>query len=361
MLNSGFDYITALDKNNAPDYTYAGIAGGMGAPTAISSLLDFAVACKAAIDAFNNEFSSKAITGILPIESGPVNGLLAIYIAFKYKYRLYDCDGAGRAVPSLSNLLYSKPFSNVNYSPSAAASMDGKQTSTNNTWTTGAEAEEGLRPTIDKLGGAVGITAWAYDSYNLANTDLYTGTYSNHATIGKNLKTYYTDKVNLYAYLESLAPKNSEFENLLLDTHLVDVVEESAAGYDKGYIVFNKEGDNEYRLYYLNENMFIAQYNVKDNSYKYVATAPSTITMFIYDSNPNKDLGLEAGYIPYNTGDLKTIKTLKGNEMIVSVTPPTCLLYGKDQKQSFVNVLNSYFNDDNFSFTISDIIPADCK
>lgn len=369
MVANGFTEIYAASITSAPSTEYAGIAGGMGAPTAIGGgLEDFVPACLAAMDALSNSgLIPSPLTGITPIEAGPVNGLLPVYICDQSdgQYDLYDCDGAGRAVPSLTNLLYDNM--GVTFSPSGQANIDGTQTQVNDTWANGAEGEAGLRDVINEYGGAIGLAAWAQSGASLSTATVNTETYSDANNIGRELYAEKGEGRALQTYLSSLAP-NSQFSNLhwLATFNEIYVDPEGAAqGYDKGYIIFGKDEillDSEFRMYFLNENMFISRHSSSDGAFiEYIATGPSTIACFFADPSPPASIDAAANdFIPYNTGDNAIIETLVGRAMIVTVQSPTPYLYDQTMKQSFVTVLNDYFSEPpyGFTFTMGDIFPT---
>jgi DUF917 family protein len=372
MVDDGFVSLTAKAITNAVANEASVIAGGMGEPSAIGgTLVQFVDSCLAAIDALKTALAIQdPITGILPIEAGPVNAILALYICYKSggSYTLFDCDGGGRAVPSLSNLLYD--FEGVAFSPSAQASLDGSKTQVDTFWVSGSDAELGLREAISEYGGAIGLAAWFQPGEKLAGATLNTDTFRTAATTGGYIRSYKSNPGELLAYLKSIAGINPQFEGLTVRTTFNERKSlDNAAGYDKGYFAFGRDGTYEYRLYYLNENMFIGKFLMTDETFvEYVATAPSVISMFISDPEPPPELTeaddtVKAGdYIPYNTGDLANIDRLVGQDMIVCVSPPTPILYEPKKVDTFLTVLNSYFNNPDdpapwFPFTIADIFP----
>ncbi len=368
MIAKGFTSIAAKSITSAPLGEYAAIAGIMGAPSAIGSLTDFTPTCIAALDALaDSGFVPGPISGVTPIEAGPVNGLMAVAMCFASngQYTLYDCDGAGRAVPSLTNLLFD--FEGISFSPSAQTSPNGEPANINTSWANGAQGEAGLRDVIASFGGAIGLAAWAQDGTTLSNATLPVDTFATAATRGERIQSLKSNGLVLQAWLESLAP-NVQFEGLTWHTSFDELYRDPdglAQGYDKGYIAFGRddiEAGFEYRLYYLNENMFISKHETATGAFvNYVVTAPSTIACFFADPAPPAVLGAQAGdYIPYNTGDLDIVEGLVGQQIIISVSSPTELLYSPEVTESFVAVLNDYFGADpyGFSFATPDIFPT---
>jgi DUF917 family protein len=369
MLNSGFSGIEARSTILAPMEEAAVISGGMGAPSAIGgSLQDFVPSCLAALDALEGSGLLEApITGITPIEAGPVNGMLPVYICWQSngRFALYDCDGAGRAVPSLTNLLYD--FEGITFSPSAQANIDGTEYNVDRMWINGAQAEEGLRDVIAAYGGAIGLAGWAQNGASLSTAELVLGTYGAAASRGTATYELRSQRSALYSYLASMGP-NSDFDGLTWLSELNEVYRDPdglANGYDKGYLVFGRDTIElgiEYRMYFLNENLFISRHFSRDGLFiDYVATAPSTISCYFSDRSPPDVLQCNSGdFIPYNTGDNDIIANLVGREIIVSVSSPSTLLYKENVKSSFVSVLNDYFSASpyNFNFSISDIFPT---
>lgn len=369
MIANGFTNIVAKSLDTAVPGEYSAIAGVMGAPSAIGNLTDFTPTCIAALDALSDSGTFPgSISGVTPIEAGPVNGLIAVNICYvsNGKYALYECDGAGRAVPSLTNLLFD--FEGITFSPSAQTSAtDPVQININTTWEDGAQGEAGLRDVIANFGGAIGLAAWAQDGATLSSASLPANTFLTAATQGERIQALKGDGDALGTWLESLAP-NAQFNGLTWHATFNSLYRDPdglAAGYDKGYITFGRdeiETGYEYRLYYLNENMFISKHDVTTGNFiRYVATAPSTICCFFADPAPAAVLNSAAGdYIPYNTGDLNTVENLIGQQMIVSTSSPTELLYQPAVMDTFVAVLNDYFSAApyGFVFTSDDIFPS---
>jgi len=368
LITDGFDHLIAQPTANASSDEMLVMPGGMGAPSAIAgNIVDFVPACLAAIEILDkNGKLGRPIKGLLPVEAGPVNGLLALYIAYKSagKYTIYNCDGAGRAVPSLTNLLYNYQ-DDVTFSPAGVADIHGENAAVHTGWGDGLEGEKGLRPVIASLGGAVGLAAWPQSGAETAGADLNVTTFSDAIAIGEHLRKHAGSAKKLKEYLKRVAPSR-KFKSLVWTATFDEISIDPAGreqGYDKGYIVFGRDSieDNvEYRIYFLNENLFISRHDSTSKEFlSYVATAPSIIAGFYSDPEPPPFLGVGANaMVPYNTGDNNKIETLVGREVVVVVTPPSAKsLYRQDLKESFVTVLNSYFNDYGFEFDIDDIIP----
>jgi hypothetical protein len=283
----------------------------------------------------------------------------------RLQYKLYDCDGAGRAVPSLTNLLFD--FEGISFSPSAQASIDASQTNVDNTWANGTQGEAGLRDVIAGYGGAIGLAAWPQSGATLSRASLVQGTYGTAATRGNQTYSLRGSPAALVSYLAAMAP-NAEFSGLTWRATFNEIFRDPdglANGYDKGYIVFGRdtiESGAEYRMYFLNENLFISRHSSADGAFLgYIATAPSTIACYFSDPNPPTSLQCNPGdFIPYNTGDNNIIETLTEQEVIVSVSSPSTILYQEAVQSSFVTVLNDYFSEPpyGFTFTQADIYPT---
>jgi len=368
LIDEGFERLMAHPTADAPPDAMLVMPGAMGAPTAVSGkVVDFVPACLAAIDILDEQGGlAHPIKGLLPIEVGSLNGFLAIYIAYKSagKYTLYNCDGAGRAVPSLTNLLYDYQ-KGVTFSPAGVADVHGENAAVHTGWKNGAEGESGLRPVIASLGGMIGLSAWPQDGAQAAGADLNASTFSDAIAVGRQLHQHAASGKKLKAHFRRVAPsrkfKSLVWHTIFNDIHIdPDGIEQ---GYDKGYIVFGRDSIEqgvEYRIYFLNENLFVSRHDSTSKEFlSYVATAPSIIAGFYSDPEPPPflDVGPDA-MVPYNTGDNNKIKTLVGREVVVVVAPPSAKsLYRLDLKESFVNVLNSYFNDYGFEFDMEDIKP----
>jgi len=239
----------------------------------------------------------------------------------------------------------------VTFSPAGVADIHGKNAAVHTGWENGMEGEKGLRPVIASLGGAVGLAAWPQGGVNVAEAELNASTFSDAMTIGRNLHKYANSAKRLKEYFRRAAPSR-KFKSLVWGATFNEISIDPAGrdqGYDKGYIVFGRdsiEENIEYRIYFLNENLFVSRHDsVSKEFISYVATAPNIIAGFYSDPSPPPFLGIGAGaMVPYNTGDNNKIETLVGREIVVAVTPPSANL-------------NSYFNDYGFEFDMNDIMP----
>ncbi|CAI8363472.1 MAG: Uncharacterised protein [Hyphomonas sp. TMED17] len=100
------------DVDTAADDEFLVMAGGIGEPSAITptTIFKFAEYIDVAIAQYEKDHGFK-VTGLLPVEAGPVNALLAMYYGWARSqndpgFKVYNVDGDGRAVPSLTNLVF---------------------------------------------------------------------------------------------------------------------------------------------------------------------------------------------------------------------------------------------------------------
>lgn len=391
-IDDGFDSIYLQDPTEISQNEVAFVSGGIGKPAALKNPVTFGnkvIALLVSLESYL-ESQSSVLKGILPIEAGPINGLLPIYTVYKYnqsvdeskQISLYDCDGSGRAVPSMTTSMYDEYFENGTCPIAYNFKDDSKATKNvliqSSDVLNGADAEQIFSGVMmyGRKNEAIPLACWKFDANMAANgVGFPIGTYTYWMHMGGLFKKAYKNKDALKLFLTAMNKANSysfsdnsnsfsEFEPLMwtgtLDSD--SLVEVANDRWDCGYIVFETEmvlgkKISEKRLYYVNENLTVSKFHCHSKEVTNLATAPSSITAFFYDDDPPSGytIGtdgeqLEAGYIPYNTGDLKRIKDLcdKNAEIIVAVTDPTVpyntnYLYQDDMCNRFIDVMNSTF------------------
>lgn len=222
---------------------------------------------------------------------------------------------------------------------------------------------------------SIPFTCWQFDGEMAKDGIRFpTGTYRFWKNMGALFKQSYKDKDKLIEFLKVLNFENYYSRHLFQDqiytSTVDDIIQVPNDRWNVGYIKFDVDDVSEKRLYFVNENLTISKLTYKDNKLETLATAPSSITTFFKDPNPDKvPIGtdgttLEPGFIPYNTGDIDKIAKLKGVEIIIAVTDPTIpskmnFLYEDDMRSRFLDVMNGTFeqlNAENDEYIFPDLI-----
>lgn len=319
------------DVARAADDDFIAIAGGIGAPSAITptTIFKFADYMDVAISQYEKDHGVK-ITGLLPIEAGPVNALLAMYYGWVRSqndpsFKVYNVDGDGRAVPSLTNLVFG--YNDYPIAPVYLAGNKGGTVSSSEIQpppANAAAAEAAIRDNLAPYGDAAGILFWGQTGAQFkASKALVPNRFTQLVTLGAGAMANARDEPNLLQYLIS----REDIDSVYLGT-LRDIKTGSLPGYDDGHLLIQTAGSPNVDLdiHYENENMLLL--DAVTGAPK--ATAPSGIAM-LFEVN--------GGYIPYNNGDNLKGLGLIGHRMITVVMKQKCLLYSGALEQSFATVL----------------------
>ncbi len=328
------------------DEDFCVMVGGIGAPSAITpmSILDFASYAIFGIDTFNQQQTSK-ITALLPVEAGPVNALLAMYIGWHNGLKVVNCDGAGRAVPSLTNLAYN--YNGISISPLYLAGIINGQLNAQELKPEpqdAAQAEAAIRDNLGQYGNAAALLCWPQSGAQLkASATLVEDPFNHLYHLGKGLRRLRKDPDLVKGFL-------------IMQDHVIESIFEcklqfiqsgSGGGYDDGYLfflgskLFSGDPKGFFAIQYENENMLIRS----GNGFETI-TAPTFISM-IFETDD--------GYIPLNNGDDLINQNLINKPAFVLLIKPNCLLFGNQMLPSFVSVLAN----PPFDFT-GEIHPRQC-
>ncbi len=190
IASTGTTEFPIYDVSEAEDTEYLCVAGGIGSPDALSGKLDELItAIGIAITQLNT--SSNKITGVLSVETGAVNTMLSILISIKLNLKLYDCDGAGRAVPSLTNLTYandeSYPVSPVSLVSAPSSPAAKPEVETILTVPSAGDAETIIRPVISNpvFGQMGGLALWRQTGAELKNSNVVKNTFDLALSVGE--------------------------------------------------------------------------------------------------------------------------------------------------------------------------------
>jgi DUF917 family protein len=322
------------DLSSASDSDYAVMAGGIGAPSAItpSTILDFAGYADLAIQAYTNNEHVK-VNALVPVEAGPVNALLALYLGWKNGYKVFDCDGAGRAVPSLTNLVYA--YDGYPIAPVwLAGKINGETTPVllSPAPADAGAAEEAIRVLLqDKMNEAAALVCWGQTGAQLRNSAyVLPGTLSNLISLGRDLVATGFTKAGLLSYLQGRSDVVATYSGILNA-----IKPNTGGGYDDGYLYISADDGFPYRIHYLNENMIVYRDGAITTA---VGTAPSAIPMLFQP-------GGSGAFQLLNNGDDLLSRDVVNHPIVFCVVKESCVLFKPDIAASFTTVLkNAPFN-----------------
>ena len=209
--------IDIYDISSVEDDKLYIVAGGIGAPTALKKNLDSLIT---SIVASANELATlkgKKLGGVLSVESGPANAMIAMLISKELKLPLINADGAGRSVPSLTNLSYAHEnysinptvLTSVTETPAIIKVLHPKDAS---------DAEKKIRIEISEIGNIGGLALWAQTGSELKASSIVKNTYSEAFILG--IYTYYGmfyDTEYLKMYFDHYGGYISSYMGILTD------------------------------------------------------------------------------------------------------------------------------------------------
>jgi DUF917 family protein len=319
------------DPTAAADTDYAVMAGGIGAPSAITpdTILKFVTYAQSAILYYNDQ-AKQTINALVPVEAGPVNGLLALYLGWKYGYKVFDCDGAGRAVPSLTNLVYDFNQSQYKIAPvvlSGLVDYEPVSIVVTPAPTDGASAENAIRDNLGEFGDAAALVCWGQTGAQLkASPYLLAHTFTNLIDFGAQAAATGFTEPALTSFLKSSSNVIAVYTGTV-----AEIDTGTQPGYDDAVITVGAPYDVVYQIHALNENMILTQ-GVSGTTV--LATAPSGIAMLFQPNGTGP-------YVLLNNGDSLPDKNVINSPIIIAVMKESCTLFNAAIAQSFANVLSA--------------------
>lgn len=184
------------------DHTLAVVVAIMGAPEKIGAL-GYPLYCQYAIQSIQQHLpedkKNRKIGFLVPVEIGPISSIAPCVLAQKMNLAVIDGDGAGRAVPSLTN----STFDGVHLSADPTVLSNKTRESIALFVDTGSKAESLARPVISDplFDQQAGIALWVMDDAQLLNAVRIQGTLALCQEIGK--------KVTLLDFKEDSGPANT--------------------------------------------------------------------------------------------------------------------------------------------------------
>ena len=170
------------------DATYV-VAGGIGAPLAIREHASKLIEAAAKSAQKLAELTGGKLGGVLSVETGPINSIIATGISAKLDVPLVDADGAGRTVPSLRHLTYAHE-EHLKVAPLVLTNLQGEQVVLHPK--TPAEAEHMIQETISKpnWNNIAGLALWAQSGKALKESQIVEGTFSRARDLGMVASRY---------------------------------------------------------------------------------------------------------------------------------------------------------------------------
>jgi uncharacterized protein len=314
------------DPTQAADSDFAVMAGGIGAPSAITpqNIRTFASYANLAVQGYSN--NEVTVNALVPVEAGPVNAMLALYLGWKNGYKVFDCDGAGRAVPSLTNLVYA--YDSYPIAPvwlGGVIQGDPTPLLVSPPPADAAAAEAAIRGNLGKFGDAAGLACWGQTGTQLRNsTYLLPQTLSNLISFGAQAAATGFTKSALLTFLQSSPSVSATYSGFV-----TNITTGSEPGYDDGYVLVGTTNSTVYQIHYLNENFILTTGKSGD---KVLATAPSGIAMLFQP-------GGTGPFQLLNNGDNLPTQSVIGYPIIIAVLRESCELFNQVIGPSFTAVL----------------------
>ena len=287
----------------------------IGAPTAIAGIEKPVAAINALrqLEKVCKLRYGKGIGQIVPVEIGALSSIVACTVAGYEGLPVVDGDGAGRAVPSLTNLT----FAALSTDPTAICNVSDESLLIT---VKAAAATEGLvRPIISAsaFDNEAGLALWPMTGEQLRKSVPIRGTLELCREAGKILRITPVDKVK--ALLQFLAAYGLRPEQLARGT-LTKFTDSASGGFDYGTTVIDT-GDALLQIYNQNENLILWN----DHS-----SAPPIMV-------PDPLCYITAAGQPFSNADLTD--AMKGTEVILVGMPARPELRQEPLLQSFMTIL----------------------
>ena len=227
------------------------VAGGIGAPAAIRDDLENIIKSIAVSAQTLASVKGKELGGILSVESGSVNSVIAMVVSQELGVPLIDVDGAGRAVPSLTNLTYAHeayPISPVILTNPAT------QTPTTLNLTDASDAEGQIRDLISSPGWSEvgGLALWSQTGAELQASQVIQDVFLRAYNLGRYVVNAW-DSNGILTLRDYLKAQGELFfaNNYVLENF--EVV--TAKGFDTDQLTLTAANDQQLVILALNEDL----------------------------------------------------------------------------------------------------------
>ncbi|MBI5548785.1 MAG: DUF917 family protein [Deltaproteobacteria bacterium] len=184
--------VTLLPVEQVDDKKIYVVAGGIGAPSALQSHIPEMLTAVGKSAQVLAQKAGGRLGGILSVETGAVNSVIAAATSSQFGIPLVDADGAGRSVPKLVNLTYAHDPA-VSLDLIVLTSMTGTQVVIRASSL--ADAERQIRDTIAQpsWGNLAGLALWAQTGATLKQSTVIRSTYSKGYLLGAAILRGLTD------------------------------------------------------------------------------------------------------------------------------------------------------------------------
>jgi DUF917 family protein len=308
ISSAGLDVQNVSDVDNNKIYI---VAGGIGSPASVAQNIDGVLsAIESSVGTLVNVHGGQ-LGGILSVESGSLNSVIAMLISQRLNVPLINADGAGRSVPELNNLSYAHEAYTIAPMVLTAPANPGSQISVSNP-ANAVQAETFIRNIISQpgYGNIGGLALWAQTGSQLRNSRIVQNTFSDALALGRATKR--TISTGNTSYLDNYFRNRGSFISSYTGT-LSNFTEQTVQGLDEVTIDIALSGGRALRIGALNENLLL---KTSDGT---IVTAPNLMSYMIKD-NTGK-------FVAYNNGDPAKMRSLIGKQIHVVCSRPASRLY----------------------------------
>lgn len=255
------------------------IIADMGAPKAMMPLTN-ADHLVAAFEQYCAQHSTPA-TAVMPIEVGCLNTVAPFFAALKHGLPVIDGDGAGRAIPSITQLTFAGH--GLSTRPSVLADDRGREVSL--MADNAMEIEAAARPMLAAaFNHQAGLALWGMDRDTLLKVTPIRGMIGHCLEVGRRMAG--ADPVD--AVMEYLNGPAGFGGAVLCRGRLIDVTNETRNGFDYGRATL-QDAEGTIRVYNQNENMIAW----RDDQTAPMGVAPDILAWMTPDGRAfsNADIG----------------------------------------------------------------------
>lgn len=330
-------FIITANEFKVPD-NKATVVAVMGAPDSMVNMMDINSPLLAFDKIQELQDSISKINSLIPVEVGAVSTIVSILVAMERGLNIIDADGAGRAVPALTECLFEKVPTNptviANYIKTTEAFLDVEDRATTVLKVETAAQVEGMarniltKPSYNQQGG---LATWVMTPSSIPNSlvenslsyTYYIGLFLLDAQkfIEKNELIYELNKLPLNIYPKS--PYKKVFKGKLIGKN-----DETKGGFDFGKILFEDGESSKCVVYNQNENLLAQCKDINENIH--TVRAPDSLT-FIRENGKvysNADFNLDKGKWSIDSDIDKTF-------LVVSITATSVLSENTDIVDTF--------------------------
>lgn len=316
--------IDIYDISTAADDKLYMVVGGLGAPSALKENLDGLIKAIERTMAKLAELKGMQVGGILSVESGPVNSMLAILLSQSLNVPLIDVDGAGRSVPSLTNLTYA--YESYPIAPVVAGSaLNPSQDLIVAYPTDAADAENQLRDIAAQLGGLIGISLWGQTGAELKASSVIRDAFAEAYVLGVFTVLAAEDPNWLARYFQGTGNYIGSYAGQLTRFQI-----DSSGGFDKVYLDITQP-TAIYTINAENEDLLLQQVKPQPTT---VVTAPHIIGYVVQDGS---------SFLPYNNGDVDMLKKAAAMKAPIYAIAAQSSPRLYDFSQSFLDIIEQVF------------------